>query len=59
MELALLPGADNHCGAILQCKNGFAILAANREVNNYRFIVAFNYRRVRQMFAPMSDSPVV
>jgi hypothetical protein len=49
--IASLPGVDNHRGAILECKNGFAIMAANREINNYRFIVAVNYRRVRQMFA--------
>jgi hypothetical protein len=54
-----LPGIHNNGSAILGCENTFAILAANREVNNYRFVVAFNYCRVRQMFAAMSDSPVI
>ena len=46
-----LPGIDNNGSAIGECENALAILAANREVNNHRLIVSFNYWRVRQMFA--------
>ena len=47
----LLPGIDNQGSAIGECKNAFSILTANCEVNNYRFIVAFNDWRVCQIFA--------
>ena len=58
-ETGLLPGIDNNGSAILGCENTFAILAANREVNNYRFVVAFNYCRCARCLRPMSDSPVI
>jgi hypothetical protein len=57
--IASLPGVDNHRGAILECKNGFAIMAANREINNCRSLWRSIIGGCARCLRPMSDSPVI